>query len=67
MSATIKSYSKKEIAQLYGINRSLLYKWLVTTGKVFAEDFYKSKQIFTPKEVEQIFNHLGEPEKIFEP
>lgn len=58
-SCKIQAYSKKELCELYQIHRSTLKKWLhclIQQGKI---DF--SKRIFTPKEVQLIFEEIGEP------
>ena len=57
----IQSYSKGQLCLFYRIDLQMLYKWLVVAGKLFSEDDYKSKRIFTPAEVSKIVRHLGEP------
>jgi hypothetical protein len=67
----MKSYSKKELAQAYAphitpasaVNRlaawirhnEALYRALLDTG------YRPTQQLFTPRQVELIFQHLGEP------
>ena len=50
----IKSYSRKELLQLYGVSHPTFAKWI----KALA---LEGKRIFTPKEVGMIFELLGEP------
>jgi transposase len=57
----IKAYSKKEMTNMYGIHRFTFLKWI----KKIPEIEINRKRLFTPKEVEIIFNHLGPPEKDF--
>lgn len=54
METPIKSYSRKELLQLYGVSHPTFAKWI----KKLALD---GKRLFTPKEVGMIFDLLGEP------
>jgi transposase len=55
---TIKAYSKTELARLYQVHYDTFIKWI----KAIPELKLNSKQrILTPKQVETIFKHLGEP------
>jgi len=59
MKIPIKAYSKSQLAAMYGISVVTFMKWLELKG-IEIEDILKRK-IFTPREVEMIFNGLGEP------
>jgi hypothetical protein len=50
----VKSYTRKELIHLYGISSKTFAKWIDGLGLEF-------KRVFTPKEVESIFDKLGEP------
>jgi transposase len=50
----IKSYSRKELAYMYGVSRKTFSKWIRKLDM-------KYKRLFTPKEVRRIFELLGEP------
>ena len=55
----IKPYSKGQLAQMYDVSVYTLRKWLKNVpGLTLTDD-----QIFTPAEIEKIFNHLGAPSK----
>jgi hypothetical protein len=58
MPVEVKAYSKKEIAKLYGISVKVLRKWLAPAIATIGE--YQGKS-YTPKQVQAIFDHLGEP------
>lgn len=53
-----KVLTKGELANLYGVHTKTLMKWLKEIP-----DFKNrvNGRIFTPKQVEKIFNHLGNP------
>ncbi len=56
-----KTYSKKELSNLYGISRKTLYAWLLPIkGKL---GVYRGRA-FSPSQVKQIFDFLGEPEEL---
>jgi transposase len=50
----IKSYSRKELAYMYGVSRKTFSKWIRKLD-------LKYRRLFTPKEVAEIFKLLGEP------
>lgn len=52
--AEVKSYTRKELVILYCISGKTFSKWIkdLELGR---------KRVFTPKEVESIFNRIGEP------
>lgn len=52
----IKSYSRKELAAMYEVSGKTFSKWIASLD-------YKYKRLFTPKEVGNIFQLLGEPLK----
>ena len=56
----IKTMSKSELAQAYGITRITFMKWV----KPFKEQIgYNDKDhYFTPKQVARVFELLGSPE-----
>ena len=58
---TIKTLTKKQLVEMYKVSFGTFKKWCMM-GKLFTEEHYDSVRIFTPKEVEIIVNHLGEPE-----
>jgi len=55
----VKSLSKSELAGLYNIHPDTLRKWLESVPDL---QLKKSQRILTPKQVEKVFIHLGEPE-----
>ena len=58
----LKALSKTEIADLYGITLKTFNHWLKkAAGKVPKKP--AAGLYYNVKEVEQIFNHFGEPEK----
>ena len=57
----IKSYTKKELKELYGCSYETLFKWLEPVIPLF-ENYKKTDRIFTPAQVKIIFEHLGTPE-----
>lgn len=52
-----KSMTRLDLQEAYEVNYYLLSQWL----KQIPNLNYKYKQIFNPKEVQLIFEHLGEP------
>lgn len=54
----IRPYSKKELAHAYEVSSLTLRNWLKPFNHVIGE--YKGRK-FTPKQVECIFERLGEP------
>lgn len=54
----IKTYSRKELVNLYQISAQTFARWL---NRANLNDQLKHKQLFTPAEVEKIFGALGEP------
>lgn len=61
MAHKVKVYSKSELAEMYGVTRITLMKWVKPVME--EHNFNRSKRCnyFTPKEVELIFKHLGYP------
>jgi len=53
-----KTLSKGELSRAYGIHISTLNKWLV---EVPGLELKKGQRVLTPKQVELIMEHLGEP------
>lgn len=61
----IKCYYKQEIAGMYEINIRLLNVWIQPIIISLKETGYKKRQqIFTLKQCELIFNHLGHPDAL---
>ncbi|MCF8324590.1 MAG: DUF4248 domain-containing protein [Leadbetterella sp.] len=54
----IKSSTKTELALSYNISLITLNKWI---KEIDGLNLDPKKRILTPKQVEIIFNHLGEP------
>jgi len=50
--------SKTQLAQLYKVHYNTFIKWLKLVPGLKLD---KKQRIFTPKQVQQIFDHLGEP------
>jgi hypothetical protein len=50
--------TKKELAYQYGVSVQTFVKWIKEIPNLHLSPFQK---IFTPKQIEIIFNHLGEP------
>jgi transposase-like protein len=57
--STIRTYTKSEIAGLYGISPDTLRKWLLPLEDQIQD--LKNKKLFSPKEVKIVFEHLGSP------
>lgn len=58
----IKTYTKSELAALYGISPKTLRGWMKKIRKQLHETGYIKKQsILTPKQVKIIFEHLDPP------
>lgn len=67
----MRTYSKMELAQLYMPTlspftaRLQLMRWIADNDELQqalrATGYNKHNKLFTPKQVELIFNHLGEP------
>ena len=53
-----KVYSKTELARMYNVHYDTFKKWLKNVPELELEP---AQRILTPKQVEKIFNHLGEP------
>ncbi len=51
-----KTKTRQQIADLYGVNRKTLYRWLKNAGITLG------KGLVTPKEQELIFKTFGHPE-----
>ena len=50
----IKSYSRKELANMYEVSGRTFSKWIRALN-------FRYKRLFTPKEVQEVFDFLGEP------
>jgi hypothetical protein len=64
-----KVINKTSLAELYGWNLSFLRKQLSTNKNLLQEltikaNYKPGQRILTPKQVNIIFKHLGNPEKI---
>ena len=57
----IKSYSKRELIDMYGTTYTTFYTWIKRAGIIDEFKNYDNIRVFTPKEVELIFDKLGEP------
>jgi len=53
-----KVYSKTELARMYNVHYDTFKKWLINVPEL---DLKPTQRILTPKQVEKIINHLGEP------
>lgn len=58
MPVEVKAYSKKQIADMYKISVKVLRKWL---SPAIANIGPYNGKLYTPKQVQAIFDHLGEP------
>jgi transposase len=54
-----KAYSKTELARMYNVHYDTFKKWLKGVPDL---DLKPTQRILTPKQVEKIFKHLGEPD-----
>lgn len=54
----IKPYSKKQLANMYGISDKTLASWLSPFIRKIGP--YKGR-MFTPKQIKTIFESIGEP------
>ncbi|GEM_PF-789793 len=54
-----KAYSKTELARMYNVHYDTFKKWLKGVPDL---DLKPTQRILTPKQVEKIFNHIGEPD-----
>ncbi len=64
-----KVINKTSLAELYGWNLSFLRKQLSTNKNLLQEltieaNYKPGQRILTPKQINIIFKHLGNPEKI---
>lgn len=58
----IKTYSKRELAALYGINGRTLIAWFMRNDQL--KDLAKNPQkLLNPSEVKLVFSILGNPEE----
>lgn len=61
----IKTYSKKELCNMYGVDARKLKLWLKPILKRPAfKGYQKFQRLFSPLQVKEIFSHLGEPNSI---
>ena len=60
----IKSYSKSELANLYGISGATFKKWLTQLTEL---NIPANARILTPKQVAYIFEEFGVPQEINKP
>lgn len=56
-----KAYSKKELANLYGVSKETFRKWLRMVPGVNSDRY---AVILPPADVERIFLHLGKPDSL---
>lgn len=54
----VKTYTKSELAALYEVHSNTLYKWIKSIPNLMLT---KRQRKLTPKQVEIIVKHLGEP------
>jgi hypothetical protein len=55
------SMSKSAIASAYGISLRLLKIWIVEMYQIIPQEEYIKQRVFTPKQVQKIYNELGDP------
>ncbi len=64
----IKFYLKSELADMYGVNRRTILNWLhrsaVLKKKLKEFGYNTNSHLLTPKQVELIFEFIGEPDNI---
>lgn len=53
-----ESLSKSQLSKRYKVSLPTLNSWLKLIPDL---QLVKNKRILTPKQVEKVFNHLGEP------
>ena len=53
-----KTASKSELARLYKVHLNTFSKWLKSVPGL---DLKRYQRILTPKQVQLVFEHLGEP------
>jgi len=58
----VKTYSKKEMAQMYNVSSATFRKWAQKAFTAKEYLVYKSARILTIKMVNHLFTHLGNPE-----
>lgn len=56
----IKTYSKKELREMYGISRETFNKWLKPIKDILP-NYNPTAKILTPAQVKVIFEQWGEP------
>lgn len=54
----MKTATKSKLAKLYGVHPSTFNNWI---KKIPNLKLMPNQRIFTPRQVEIIYNHLGEP------
>lgn len=62
-----ESVSKSQLCELYGVNILTLKSWFIRAGLIgegglFSEDQYRKIRLFTPRQVEKIYQVIGDPE-----
>ena len=60
MDNLIRTYSKKEIAELYGISTKTLRRWCERAGISLGKE-----KLIHPCKVKLMFEHFGPPSEIF--
>lgn len=53
-----KAMSKAQLADAYGVHPTTLRKWLQMVPNLGLQD---GQRILTPRQVQLVFEHLGEP------
>jgi hypothetical protein len=54
----VKAYTPLELAHLYKVNKRTLYGWLKPHSEKIGD---RTGNFYTPKQVQQIFEAIGEP------
>lgn len=57
----VKSYTKKELRQFYGISRETFNKWMRAISHLLPH-YRPSSRILTPAQVKVLFEEWGEPD-----
>lgn len=56
----IKTYYRKELVNLYGVTNTTFVNWITMLDEQLAIEI-KCLRAFTPKQVQKIFDLIGEP------